>query len=65
MYINEKHLKILKDFLDRKIDPEDIEEEDKPIIIELCKVRKRQLTKKLEIKTQILNELKEKLKNKK
>ena len=63
MDINKKHLQILKDFLDRKIDPEDILEKDKPIIMELCKARKKQLEDKIEIKTKQIDELKKKIAN--
>lgn len=63
MDINKKHLQILKEFLDRKIDPEDIPEKDKPIIMELCKARKKQLEDKIEIKTKQIDELKKKIAN--
>ncbi len=43
----EKYLQILKDFLDKKITPDDIKEEDKPVIIELCKARQKQLENKI------------------
>jgi hypothetical protein len=58
MIINKKHLQILKDFLDRKIDSEDIADKDKPIIIELCKARKKQLEDKIEIKTKKIRRIK-------
>lgn len=58
MKFKQKHLKILKDFLDRKIDPEDIAEEDKPIIMELCKARKKQLQDKLNLQITKLQKLK-------
>lgn len=58
MKIKQKHLRILKDFLDKKIEPEDIAEEDKPIIMELCKARKKQLQDKLDIQIIKLQKLK-------
>ena len=58
MKFKQKHLKILKDFLDRKIEPEDIAEEDKPIIMELCKARKKQLQDKLNLQITKLQKLK-------
>ncbi len=58
MKFKQKHLKILKDFLDRKIEPEDIAEEDKPIIMELCKARKKQLQDKLDLQITKLQKLK-------
>ena len=58
MRIKQKHLKIMKNFLDRKIEPEDIAEEDKPIILELCKARKKQLQDKLDIQTKKLKNIK-------
>ena len=41
MKITQRHFDILKDYLDMKINPEDIAEEDKKIILELCKLRKK------------------------
>lgn len=63
MKITQRHFDILKDYLDMKINPEDIAEEDKKIILELCKLRKKQLQNKIEIEEQELNELNKKLKN--
>ncbi len=63
MDINKKHLQILKDFLDKKINSEDISDEDKPIIMKLCKARKKQLEDKIKIKTKQLNELEKKVTN--
>lgn len=62
MKITQKHFSILKDFLDRKINPEDIEEEDRIIVLELCKARKNQLQHKIDIEMKELNELNKKLK---
>lgn len=45
--INENYLQILKDFLDKKITPDDIKEEDKPVIIELGIARQKQLENKI------------------
>ncbi len=47
MVIKENHLQILKKFLEKKITPDDIKEEDKPVIIELCKARQKQLEDKI------------------
>ena len=58
MKFSQKHLQTLKDFLDKKIEPEDIAEVDKSIIIELCKARKKQLQDKLEIQKKKLQKLK-------
>ena len=63
MKITQRHFDILKDYLDMKINPEDIAKEDKKIILELCKLRKKQLQNKIEIEEQELNELNKKLKN--
>ena len=63
MKITQRHFDILKDYLDMKINPEDIAEEDKKIILELCKLRKKQLQNKIEIEEQELNELNKKLEN--
>lgn len=45
--INENYLQILKEFLDKKITPDDIKEEDKPVIIELGIARQKQLENKI------------------
>ena len=47
MVIKENHLQILKKFLEKKITPDDIKEEDKTVIIELCKARQKQLEDKI------------------
>ena len=56
-YIDAESLKIFKDFIEEKINPEDIAEEEKPIIVKLCKSRKRQLQKRLNIAKKRLSEL--------
>lgn len=60
MKYNQTHLELLKNFLERKIESKDINEEDKSIIIELCKARKKQLENKIKIKRKELNELNKK-----
>ena len=45
--ISKRHLGILKKFLDREIDAENIQEKDKKIIMELCIARKKQIQKKI------------------
>ena len=57
MIIKQNHFKILKEYLDRKINPEDIAPEDRIIIFELCKARKKQIQKKLNMKKKKINEL--------
>ena len=63
MKIMQKHFDILKDFLDRKINPEDIEEEDRIIVLELCKARRIQIQSKIDIIENELRELNKELKN--
>lgn len=63
MEIEQRHLMLLKDFLDRKIDAKDIASEDKEIILKLCKARKTQLQNVLNKKTKKLEELKKKNNN--
>ena len=61
MKITQKHFDIVKDFLDRKINPEDIENQDKVIILKLCKARENQLQNKIDILEKELIELNKKL----
>lgn len=61
MKITQKHFSILKDFLDRKINPEDIATEDQKIILELCKARKKQIQNKIDDTEKELEELNKKL----
>lgn len=63
MKITQKHFSILKDFLDRKINPEDIATEDQKIILELCKARKKQIQNKIDDTEKELEELNKKLNN--
>ncbi len=63
MTITQRHFDILKDFLDRKINLEDIEKEDRIIILELCKSRKKQIQNKIDNIDRELEELNKKLNN--
>ena len=58
----QKHFDILKDFLDRKINPEDIEKDDRIIVLELCKARGIQIQNKIDILENELQELNKKIK---
>lgn len=62
MKIMQKHFDILKDFLDRKINPEDIEKDDRIIVLELCKARGIQIQNKIDILENELQELNKKIK---
>ena len=55
MYVTQKHFDLLRDYLDRKINPEDIANEDKRIVLELCKARKKQLQKELILRKELNN----------
>ena len=62
MKIMQKHFEILKDFLDNKIKPEDIEKEDRIIVLELCKARRIQIYNKIDMVEKELRELNNELK---
>lgn len=63
MKITQRHFDILKDYLDKKINPEDIATEDQKIILELCKARKKQIQNKIDDTEKELEELNKKLNN--
>lgn len=63
MKITQKHFDILKDYLEKRINPEDIAKEDQKIILELCKARKKQIQNKINDTEKELEELNKKLNN--